>query len=91
MLLDLIVEITGSEVEFQSSNEASPWCAMVLTEDNEVVEKSGSLLLEVILESEDDRITVQPQQSNVTVLDNDSTYVYTACLTTLFYSTPPTM
>jgi hypothetical protein len=67
----LILDITG-EVEFLSSNEDTQLCAAVLTTDDEVVEDSGRFVLTLTLGLQNDRITVQPQQSNVTVLDNDS-------------------
>ncbi len=71
--VDLIASITGGDIEFvPPTNEASTRCASVLTQDDQAVENAGLFVLMLTSRLQNDRITIQPLTTSVTVDDNDS-------------------
>ena len=71
----LLSDLSGGELEFSASNEGSPQCVTVLTADDEVVESSSVFVLELALSgAPNERISIEPSQTTLTVLDNDSRF-----------------
>ena len=56
---------------FDSTNQLSVQCVMVMTSDDQVLEDSASFSLQLMAGVQNDRITIQPQVITVTVEDND--------------------
>ena len=56
---------------FDSTNQLSEQCVMVMTSDDQVLEDSTSFSLQLMAGVQNDRITIQPQVITVTVEDND--------------------
>ena len=56
---------------FDSTNQLREQCVMVMTSDDQVLEDSASFSLQLMAGVQNDRITIQPQVTTVTVEDND--------------------
>ena len=57
------------------SNQDSPLCTMVVTNDDSIVEESEVFTLQLVSGMSGDRFLVQPSISTVTVVDDDSRFM----------------
>ena len=73
--VDLVSEIVSAG-EFGVSNQDSTLCPMVVTNDDSIVEESEVFTLQLVSGVSGDRFLVQPSISTVTVLDNDSRFLF---------------
>ena len=65
------METSLSDLEFNSTNQNNQLCRTIRTRDDEIVENSAFFSLQLVLRTENERVSVQPSSLNITIVDDD--------------------